>query len=204
LLPDDERPDFRWILIGPPRSGSTFHIDPNCTSAWNALISGRKKWVLTPPGCPPPGVIPSVDLQEVLAPISVLEWFINFYSASVQQSPKLVEGIQGPGDIIFIPSGWYHSALNLEESIAVTQNVVTSQNLLKVVDFLQTKGATHPLLHERFNSAFRRAHPGELEKLQTERQKQQQSVESRKRERDSLWDRSGASFTFGFNFDDGN
>ena len=52
LIPEQEksaegekvRPAFRWILVGPARSGSTFHKDPNHTSAWNALISGRKKW----------------------------------------------------------------------------------------------------------------------------------------------------------------
>jgi hypothetical protein len=27
----DERPDSRWLIIGPERSGSTFHKDPNAT-----------------------------------------------------------------------------------------------------------------------------------------------------------------------------
>ena len=28
---DDKRPDSRWLIIGPERSGSTFHKDPNAT-----------------------------------------------------------------------------------------------------------------------------------------------------------------------------
>ncbi len=28
------RPDFRWLIVGARRSGSTFHIDPNATCAW--------------------------------------------------------------------------------------------------------------------------------------------------------------------------
>lgn len=38
------RPNFRWLILGPKRSGSTFHVDPNGTSAWNACICGRKLW----------------------------------------------------------------------------------------------------------------------------------------------------------------
>lgn len=40
----DSRPSFRWLIVGGKRSGSTFHVDPNGTSAWNACICGRKLW----------------------------------------------------------------------------------------------------------------------------------------------------------------
>jgi hypothetical protein len=32
------RPDYRWLIMGPARSGSSFHVDPNCNFAWNATI----------------------------------------------------------------------------------------------------------------------------------------------------------------------
>ena len=47
-----ERPDHTWIIMGPKRSGSVFHIDPNATHAWNACIRGRKRWIFYPPGQP--------------------------------------------------------------------------------------------------------------------------------------------------------
>lgn len=35
-LGEEDRPDYRWLIIGPKHSGSSFHVDPNATSAWNA------------------------------------------------------------------------------------------------------------------------------------------------------------------------
>lgn len=68
------------------------------------------------------------------------EWFINFYRETKKSKAyKPIECVQRPGDLIFIPHGWWHAALNLEESIAVTQNVVNDENLLDVVDFLRKK-----------------------------------------------------------------
>lgn len=79
VLGKDRRPDHRWLIAGPARSGSSFHVDPNCTSAWNATISGRKKWIMFPPGETPPGVHPSEDGLDLAAPVSITEWFLNFY-----------------------------------------------------------------------------------------------------------------------------
>ncbi|VAI91527.1 unnamed protein product [Triticum turgidum subsp. durum] len=122
----EERPDYRWVIIGPAGSGSSFHVDPNSTSAWNAVIKGAKKWVMFPPEVPPPGVHPSSDGAEVTSPVSIMEWFMNFYGACRTWEKRPIECVCRAGEIVFVPNGWWHLVINLEESIAITQNYVSS------------------------------------------------------------------------------
>lgn len=149
----NERPDYRWLIVGPLRSGSSWHVDPNSTSAWNAVISGSKKWILIPPEATPPGVFPAADGSEVTAPQSLMEWFVNYYHVlKSDKSIPYVEGICRKGEILFVPNGWWHCVLNvpdesdemLEESepslnIAITQNFVNRYNLVNVLKFLKHK-----------------------------------------------------------------
>jgi hypothetical protein len=71
------RPDHTWLIAGPQRSGSVFHLDPNATHAWNACIVG---WKRCPPGVTPPGVHPSPDGDEVALPLSIGEWLMQFWT----------------------------------------------------------------------------------------------------------------------------
>eukprot|EP00470_Lotharella_oceanica_P001585 CAMPEP_0170177188 /NCGR_PEP_ID=MMETSP0040_2-20121228/9892_1 /TAXON_ID=641309 /ORGANISM="Lotharella oceanica, Strain CCMP622" /LENGTH=450 /DNA_ID=CAMNT_0010419743 /DNA_START=45 /DNA_END=1397 /DNA_ORIENTATION=- len=127
------RPNYRWLIMGPKRSGSTFHKDPNGTSAWNACVRGVKKWILLPPTVNPPGVHSSEDGVDVTSPVSLTEWFINFYHTLPSLGVESIEFIQRPGDMVFVPTQWWHCVLNLTECIAITQNYVSTCNLNRVL-----------------------------------------------------------------------
>ncbi|SMQ50819.1 unnamed protein product [Zymoseptoria tritici ST99CH_3D7] len=135
----DQRPDHRWLIVGPERSGSTFHKDPNATSAWNAPLKGSKYWIMFPSSPslpPPPGVYVSEDQSEVTSPLSIAEWLLGFH-AEARRTPGCHEGICGEGEILYVPSGWYHLVLNLEPSIALTQNLVPRSRVGAVLHFLR-------------------------------------------------------------------
>jgi hypothetical protein len=135
------RPDYRWLIVGPERSGSTFHIDPNSTSAWNACIKGSKKWILYPPTITPPGVFPSKDGSEVTAPQSLCEWFLNYYP-QIKDAPadmQPIEAVCKAGELLFVPHNWWHAVINLQDSIALTQNFVGMENLANVLKFCKYK-----------------------------------------------------------------
>jgi Cupin-like domain len=137
----DYRPDSRWLIIGPVRSGSTFHKDPNATSAWNAVLRGSKYWIMFPTDVgspPPPGVYVSEDQSEVTSPLSIAEWLIGFH-AEARKTPGCLEGICGEGEVLHVPSGWWHLVVNLDTSIAITQNFVPRSHLSSVLSFLKNK-----------------------------------------------------------------
>eukprot|EP00536_Pseudo-nitzschia_multiseries_P017524 jgi/Psemu1/264353/estExt_Genewise1Plus.C_16050004 len=145
-LGEKERPDHTWVIMGPKRSGSVFHIDPNATHAWNACIRGRKRWIFYPPGQPPPGVFPSADGDEVALPLSVGEWIIEYWKEHTEQYRKRpvdqrpMECTTHPGDVVFVPHGWWHSVINLDDSnIAITHNYISPSNLGNALKFFVEK-----------------------------------------------------------------
>ena len=129
----EARPDWRWLIVGGERTGSIFHKDPNMTSAWNACVRGRKKWILFPPSVTPPGVFPSADGRDVATSLSIVEWLLNFYEEASGESRECVVGA---GELIFVPRGWWHLVLNLEPSVAVTQNFCSEVNLPHVLKYV--------------------------------------------------------------------
>lgn len=130
VLDYDQRPPFRWLIIGPERSGASWHVDPGLTSAWNTLLCGRKRWALYPPGRVPVGVTVHVNEDDgdvnIESPSS-LQWWLDVYPLLTDQD-KPLECTQLPGETIFVPSGWWHCVLNLDTTIAVTQNFVNTSN----------------------------------------------------------------------------
>ena len=152
------RPLLRLILTSETkkhRSGSAFHIDPNCTHAWNAPIIGRKRWIFYPPGVDPPGVYPSPDGDDVCMPISIGEWFLTHWDEHVRRrrdpdpARRPMECTACPGDVLFVPHGWWHMVLNIGDrdddhdvrgaSVALTRNYVSASNLPDVLRFLDTQ-----------------------------------------------------------------
>lgn len=133
------RPDHAWLIIGSERSGSTFHKDPNNTSAWNAALSGRKLWIMLPPGVTPPGVSTDEEESEVTSPVGLAEWVLSGFFNDVVKMPEVKIGITFPGECMYVPSGWWHAVINLDDSVALTQNFVPEVKLGSVLHFLNKR-----------------------------------------------------------------
>ena len=95
---------------------------------------------------------------------------MNFYDeAMANPNPYMRprECVVHAGDVIFVPCGWWHLAVNLEETVALTQNFVSRCNLPKVLDFLEEQPHNisglsvdqRPHLYARVTAAMETAHP---------------------------------------------
>jgi len=101
------------------------------------LLHGRKLWCLLPPSAAlPPGV--AIGASSTAAAGASLdapaasEWFRQ--RLAPQDSPGDTSGTrhdvsplwidQRPGDVVFVPRGWWHTTLALDTCVAFTQNMV--------------------------------------------------------------------------------
>jgi mannose-6-phosphate isomerase class I len=125
---------------------------------------------------------------EIIRPESVIEWFADFYKETKKKgAPKPIECVTRPGELMFIPSGWWHTVLNLEESVAVTQNFVSSQNLHRVYDFLKSK-KKHELF-EAFETALAQKRPDLLAKMRAHVDNAPKTKEKKEQEQQNqMWE----------------
>ena len=88
-------------------------------------------------------------------PISIGEWFLTFWDQHVERRKdpdakrRPIECTACPGDVLFVPHGWWHMVLNIGDgdtgddergvSVALTRNYVSGSNLSDVLRFLDTR-----------------------------------------------------------------
>ncbi|KAF9897681.1 jumonji domain-containing protein 6, partial [Lobosporangium transversale] len=152
---DRRRPPYRWFVMGGPRSGTGIHIDPLGTSAWNTLTTGHKRWCLFPPG------IPKAIYDPPMKPFDreAVSWFHHVYPRFAANDFELgkkygmIQVIQRPGETMFVPGGWPHIVMNLDFTIAITQNFCSPANFEGV--WLYTRHA-RPKLARKFRSEIER------------------------------------------------
>jgi histone arginine demethylase JMJD6 len=106
-VPQAIRPEWRWIYMGPSGSRSLMHVDVLMTGAWLAALRGKKHWLFYPPG------------------------------SDESQAPPPLICTQEPGEVMFVPSGWWHQVRNEGVSLSITENFVNESNRQRVREAIE-------------------------------------------------------------------
>jgi len=98
-------PSLSWGLAG-DGSGVPFHVHG---AVFAEVISGRKLWFLYPPS----------QKLYFFPNKTTLHWLTTEYP-QLTENAKPLECILSPGQVLYIPSAWYHATLNLGQSVFIS------------------------------------------------------------------------------------
>jgi hypothetical protein len=99
--------DYRFCYWGPKGSFTSRHSDVLHSFSWSYNVIGTKQWTF----------FRNTDDEEDDA------------SANNNHEQRTLTVIQKSGQAMFVPSQWQHEVVNLEETISINHNWVTSANL---------------------------------------------------------------------------
>lgn len=121
--------DYRFLYLGPPGTRTLLHTDVLGSFSWSTNIAGRKRWVFFQP-----------KDSEMLHDLNgrLLEDITNVDRARFPRFNEAVQIVldQGPGETVFVPSGWYHQVTNLEETLSINANWINSCNICHMLDVI--------------------------------------------------------------------
>ncbi|MDE1462002.1 cupin-like domain-containing protein [Spartinivicinus poritis] len=119
-LPKTIHGEMNVIFIGNKGTGIKNHQDSMGTHLWSAQICGRKRWLISPP-----------EMMPYLAE-GEASWLER--EQSIAKYPEFAEAacldfVLEPGEILFLPVGWWHQTILLDDSISITQDIVNESNI---------------------------------------------------------------------------
>ncbi|RZC17187.1 2-oxoglutarate and iron-dependent oxygenase JMJD4 [Glycine soja] len=131
--PDEEIccSDYRFVYMGVKGSWTPLHADVFRSYSWSANVCGKKRWLfLDPSQC---HLVFDRNMKTCVYNI--------FDEVSNSKFPGFSKAIwlectQNAGEIIFVPSGWYHQVHNLEDTISINHNWFNAYNLSWVWNLL--------------------------------------------------------------------
>ncbi|CAH8465322.1 unnamed protein product [Heterobilharzia americana] len=123
---NDLSDDFKFVYLGSEGTWTPFHADVYRSFSWSANILGHKRWWIFPPGEEKKLSLPNGKIPCDIRPIITNREDVEYYVVD-----------QYSGQVIFIPSGWYHQVVNITDSISINHNWFNATNVSYVWDHLK-------------------------------------------------------------------
>ncbi len=130
----DKESDFKFLYFGNANTFTPLHHDIFKSYSWSGQIVGQKKWYLYPPhnekyfdDDPPCGNYKLLSSEKHKLK----------YGPKLKYVTGMIEVVQEPGELIFVPSGWYHEVYNQTSSISINHNWLNECNIEMVYQHLK-------------------------------------------------------------------
>ncbi|KAJ2900389.1 hypothetical protein IWW38_000556 [Coemansia aciculifera] len=122
--------DYKFAYMGGEGTWTAFHEDVFRSYSWSANICGSKQWILVPP-----------EQNDLFTDVNG-HWVHNLLDYDQKRFPRLHElkkfdVVQGPGETMFVPAGWWHQVRNLEDTISINHNWANEFNLQAMYERLR-------------------------------------------------------------------
>ncbi|XP_020620520.1 jmjC domain-containing protein 4-like isoform X2 [Orbicella faveolata] len=132
----DVADDYRFVYMGPKGSWTPFHADVFRSYSWSANICGCKKWLIYPPG---QEKYLTDRLGNLVYDITSDDMNDRHQFPDFEKASKPITVIQREGEVIFVPSGWHHQVINLEDTISINHNWTNACGIYKMWEHLQSE-----------------------------------------------------------------
>jgi hypothetical protein len=118
--------DFRFVYFGGRGSWTGLHTDVLATFSWSLNLEGRKQWVFWRPE--------TADFD----PSQNYRCDANYFSHPEKFPPPDFTIVTGVNEAMFVPSGWFHTVLNIENQVvSINQNWANRANLAELAQLIQ-------------------------------------------------------------------
>jgi hypothetical protein len=135
----------KGIFICDAGGRTRMHVDPWASDAVLCQVTGEKRFIMYPPEAAE--FLSDGDaVVDIAAPDDAR--FPRWRSVGAALDVTL-----SPGDAIFIPAGWFHTAVALTPSVSITWNFVHETNVGRFAKYLESGGATDPVVKYFASSA---------------------------------------------------
>lgn len=116
--PSDKDDEPLKLYVGGRGSGVPMHAH---AASWNLLLAGVKRWFFAAPGHTADEVVGLPVEGTHQQHVRTTERWLAEVAPDLVESGAVVEVVQYPGDVVFVPHDWWHATLNDADAVSVSQ-----------------------------------------------------------------------------------
>ena len=118
-------PDLRFVYVGPAGTLTPLHCDVWQTHSWSANLCGVKLWLFVAPW-------EAHKLWDRFGGRHASSFADSCFLFPALRSAHVAEVVQNAGEVMFVPSGWFHTVQNETAALSVNANWVRGCGSLRL------------------------------------------------------------------------